>query len=171
MSESLVFLSSPIVTMATNTFVNVPIILKYEDTPMFEIVQDVGIGFTVQIPIYHSDGTYLAKVKGNRIYPTPDGKKARITVDQPFGKTICKLNDKVLFELSHGVGDQFKADAELHTSDGYFLRCTDLPKPELFDRKSNSIQVGGVTMSHCKFENMSVGIWLKSDGSLSIGTR
>jgi len=51
MSESLVFLSSPIVTIATNTFVNVPIILKYEDTPMIEIVHDVGIGFTFQIPI------------------------------------------------------------------------------------------------------------------------
>jgi len=26
-------------------------------------------------------------------------------------------------------------------------------------------------MSDCKFENVSVGIWLKSDGSLLIGSR
>ena len=76
----LVFQSSPSITVATNTFINVPVILKYEDTPLMEVIKEQGIGFTTQIPIYHSDGTYLAKVKGNRIFPTEAGKKANVWI-------------------------------------------------------------------------------------------
>ena len=169
MEQSLIFQSSPIVTLATNTFINVPVILKYEDTSLIEIIKEEAIGFTTQISIYHSDGTYLAKVKGNRIYPTETGKKANILIEQPFGKTICKLNNQTMFELSHGSGDDFKADAELYTPDGYFVKCIDSPKPELFDLKGGAIKVGGIIMSGNTFENCRVGIWLKKDGFCLIG--
>jgi len=72
----LYFQSSPSITVATNTFINVPVVLKYEDTPLIEVIREHAIGFTIQIPIYHADGTYLAKVKGNRVYPTEAGKKS-----------------------------------------------------------------------------------------------
>jgi len=165
----LIWQTSPTVTIATNTFVNVPVILKYEDTPLLEIIKHQDIGFTSQIPIYASDGTYLAKVKGNRLYPTEAGKKANIEIRNPQGKVACTLNDKVLFELSHGVGDAFKAEAELYTPDGYFVKCTQQPRPELFDISGNSIRVGGIIMSGNYFQNMSVGIWLRKDGSCAIG--
>ena len=42
----LVFQSSPSITVATNTFINVPVILKYEDTPLIEVIREQGIGFT-----------------------------------------------------------------------------------------------------------------------------
>src|SRR4030042_3616112 len=100
----LVFQSSPSIIVATNTFINVPIILKYEDTPLMEVIKEQGIGFTTQIPIYHSDGTYLAKVKGNRVYPTEAGKKANLEIIDTPSKFICSLDSKVVFELSHGVG-------------------------------------------------------------------
>ena len=73
----LVFQSSPRIVVATNTFINVPTILKYEDTPLMEVIQKQDLGFTTQIPIYHSDGTYLAKVKGNRVFPTKAGEKGK----------------------------------------------------------------------------------------------
>ena len=95
----LYFASSPRVTVATNTFINVPVILKYEDTPLIEIIKEQGIGFTTQIPIYHSDGTYLAKVKANRVYPTEAGRKANIHVSDQHGKFICSLEDKVMFDI------------------------------------------------------------------------
>lgn len=169
MEQTLIFQSSPKVTLATNTFINVPVILQYEDTPLIEVIREESIGFTTQIPIYHSDGTYLAKVKGNRIYPTEDGKKANIKIEQPQKKTICKLNDKILFELSHGIGEEFKADAELYTPDGYFVKCTDVPQPALFDSNSNAIKIGGMIMSENTFYNSRIGIWLRKDGSLAIG--
>ena len=167
MKHSLIFQSSPIVTLATNKFINVPIILKYEETPLIEIIKDESIGFTTQIPIYHSDGTYLAKVKGNRIYPTEDGKKANILIEQPYEKTICKLDNQILFEISHGVCDDFKADAELYAPDGYLVKCID--SPQLMDFNNNTIEVGGNIYSNCTFENCKVGIWLKKDGLCFIG--
>ena len=167
----LVFQSSPSITVATNTFINVPVILKYEDTPLIEVIKEQGIGFTTQIPIYHSDGTYLAKVKGNRVYPTEAGEKANIDIRDQQGKFICSLDNKVMFELTHGVGDAFKASAELYTPDGYFVKCMDAPKPELFDLTGSAIQVGGVTMSGNLFQNLSIGIWLRKNGSCAIGVR
>jgi hypothetical protein len=75
MENSLIFQTSPKVTIATNTFVNVPVVLKYEDVNLIEIIKEERVGFTTQIPIYHQDGTHLAKVTGNRLYLTEDGKK------------------------------------------------------------------------------------------------
>jgi hypothetical protein len=165
----LVFQSSPSITVATNTFINVPVILKYEDTPLIEVIKEQGIGFMTQIPIYHSDGTYLAKVKGNRIYPTEEGKKANIEIRDLQGKFICSLDNKVMFELTHGIGATFKANAELYAPDGYFVKCTDAPKPELYDLKGNAIQIGGVTLIGNVFQNLSIGIWIRKNGILAIG--
>ena len=165
----LIFSSAPQVTVATNTFINVPVVLKYEDTPLLEVINEQGIGFTTQIPIFHSDGTYLAKVKGNRVFPTEEGKKANITVKDLEGNYICSLDNKVLFELTHGVGDAFKADAELYAPDGYFIKCSDAPKPELFNVTGEAIQAGGVTMRGNTIMGCSVGIWLRKDGSCAMG--
>jgi len=165
----LVFQSSPSITVATNTFINVPVILKYEDTPLMEVIKEQGIGFTTQIPIYHSDGTYLAKVKGNRIFPTEAGKKANINIRDEQGKFICSLENKVMFELTHGIGDSFKANAELYTPDGYFVKCSDSPKPELFDTSGSGIQIGGIFMSGSIFNNCPIGIWIRKNGSVAIG--
>lgn len=104
----LIFQSSPSIIVATNTFINVPTVLKYEDTPLIEVIKEQNLGFTTQIPIYHSDGTYLAKVKGNRVYPTEAGKKANLEIRDTPSKFICSLDSKVVFELSHGVGQAFK---------------------------------------------------------------
>ncbi len=166
---NLFFSSTPKVIVATNTFINVPVVLKYEDTPLIEIINEQGLGFTTQISIFHSDGTYLAKVKGNRVFPTEEGKKANITIRDIEGKYICSLDNKVLFELTHGVGDAFKADAELYAPDGYFIKCSDAPKPELLDVSGNAIQAGGVTMMGNIFQNVSIGIWLRKDGSCAMG--
>ncbi len=165
----LIFQASPKITVATNTFINVPVILKYEDTPLLEVIKEQGIGFTTQIPVYHSDGTYLAKVTGNRVYPTDAGKKVRIEIKDTPGKFVCSLENRVLFELSHGVGIAFKANAELYAPDGYFVKCSDSPNPELIDLSGKAMKVGGVTMVGCVFQNMSIGIWLRKDGSCAIG--
>lgn len=167
----LYFQSSPRITVATNTFINVPVVLKYEDTPLIEVVKEHGIGLTTQIPIYNSDGTYLAKVKGNRVYLTEAGKKVSIEKRDTPGKFICSLENKVMFELSHGVGEAFKAAAELYAPDGYFVKCSDASEPELFDLTGNAIKVSGVTMIGNVFQNLSVGIWLRKDGSCEIGVR
>lgn len=169
MENSLTFQNSPQVVIATNTFINVPVILKYEDTNLIELIREQNLGFTTKIPIYHQDGTYLAKVTGNRIYATKDGEKAGLKIEQHKGLWVCKMDNQILFEIEQGTGDSFKAAAELHTPDGYFVKCSDSPKPNLIDTNGNSISIGGMTMSGNLFTGCKVGIWLRKNGAFSIG--
>jgi hypothetical protein len=167
--DTIVFQHTPTVTFLTNIFINVPIILKHEDTNLIEIVNEIGIGFTTQIPIYHSDGTYLAKVTGNRIYPTDNGKKAGLIVDKQHGVWVCKMGTRNLFEISQQTGDSFKLQAELYTPNGYFIKCHDQAKPDLLDQTGRPLVIGGVTMRGNTFKNVKVGIWTKQDGQMLIG--
>lgn len=74
--NKLVFQNTSEIILATNTFINVQEILKFEDTNLIEIIKEENLGFTTKIPIYHSDGTYLTKVVGTRVFPTELGKKS-----------------------------------------------------------------------------------------------
>ena len=167
--DQLVFQSSPTVTLATNQFVNVPVILQFDDTPLISVIREQALGYTTEIPIFHSDGTYLAKVKGTRVFPTKDGEKAGIAMRHPKGMTICEMNGKTLFEITHQAGDAFRTQAELYTPTGYFVKSTDTPTPQIIDSKGHELRVGGIHMSHCSFSGCRIGIWLKSDGSCAIG--
>jgi hypothetical protein len=169
MENSLIFQTSPKVTIATNTFVNVPVILKYEDVNLIEIVREERVGFTTQIPIYHQDGTHLAKVTGNRLYLSEDGKKTGLKIDKYEGLWVCTMDKKTLFEIQQQTGDAFKTTAELYTPDGYFVKCTDAPAPHLIDTKGSELKIGGMIMSGNTISGFQIGIWLRRDGSCAIG--
>jgi hypothetical protein len=99
MEEKLLFSNSPAIVIATNTFINVPIIIQYKTTPMLEMVHEVDLGYTTRVPIFHRDGTKLAVVKGSRLFPTEDGKKAGLTLRHPDKMTVCELDGRTLFEI------------------------------------------------------------------------
>ncbi|MGB3779384.1 MAG: hypothetical protein WA960_13580 [Tunicatimonas sp.] len=166
--NSLIFQTSPTVTIATNKFENVPIILKYEDINLIEVVKEHRIGFTTRIPIYHQDGTYLAKAVGNRLYRTEEGKKANLKIERYEGVWVCELNGQALFEIRQQTGNAFKATAELYTSDGYFIKCTDDSTRNLI-KSEDGLQIGGITMFRNTFVGCEIGIWYKKDGACSIG--
>ena len=167
--NSLTYLTSPKVTIATNTFVNVPVILKYEDINLIEIVKEEGLGFTTQIPIFHNDGTYLAKVNGTRMFLTDDGKKAGLKIEKHQMLWVCTMNGQTLFEIQQQGGDAFKTSAELYTPDGYFLKCTDTPVPNLIDTSGNAITLGGISMSGNTIQGCKIGIWVKKNGAFVMG--
>jgi hypothetical protein len=167
--DELILTSSPVMTIATNIFINVPIILQYEEVPLVQIVKAQPAGFTTQIPIYHPDGTYLAKVVGSRLFLTPEGKNAGLSLIYPDKMTVCKLGNRVLFEIIREGAAALKTHAELFTPDGYFVKITESPQPELFDASSHSIKIKGNTMSGNTFVNCRIGILIKKDGSVSIG--
>ncbi len=167
--DKLIFTSAPVVTLAANTFINVPIILQYEDIPLIQIVKVQPAGFTTEIPIYHSDGTYLAKAVGSRLFMTQDGEKAGLSLSYPKKMTVCKLGEKVLFEIIREGAAALKTRAELFAPDGYFVKVADTPQPQLFNTSGNSLQIHGTTIIGNSFQNCRIGIWVKKDGSVSLG--
>lgn len=167
--DKLIFSESPRINIAANTFIRVPTILQYEDTPLIEVIKLQEAGFTTQIPIYHPDGTYLAKVVGSRLFATPDGERASLTLEHPHRKTVCKLGERVLFEITREEAAALKTHAELYTPDGFFVRCSDSPQPELYTDSGDALQVKGVTMIGNVFSGCRIGIWIRKDGSIAIG--
>jgi hypothetical protein len=165
----IIFSEIPQVTIATNTFINCPVILKFDNINLIELIKEEQVGFTTQIPIYHPDGTYLAKVKGNRIFLTEDGKKAGLKIEKKDMVWECQMGNQTLFEIHQKSQNSFKTQAELYTPTGHFVKCTDLPKPELIDINGNVLQIGGIIMSGNKFIGMKTGIWIKSNGQFTIG--
>jgi len=167
--NKLIYQNSPRVTFATNQFVNVPIILQFDDTPLISIVREESLGFTTEIPIYHADGTYLAKVNGTRIFATEAGEKAGLEMRYPKNMTVCELDGRTVFEIFHEAGDAFRTHAELHTPTGCFVKSHDAPLPDVISATGEALQIGGIHMSNNLFSGCRIGIWLKSDGSCAIG--
>lgn len=167
-ADKLIFQTTTEVKIASNTFINVPVILKFEDTNLIEIVKDLELGFTTQIPIFHADGTYLAKINGTRSYPTVAGRKAGIIVEKSHHLWICKMGTHTLFEIRQQPDDSFKIMAELYTPYGYFVKCNDSAS-DLIDLKGKALNIGGIMMSGNTFIGCSTGIWLRRDGSCTVG--
>ena len=165
----LVYQTTPVVTLSTNTFTNVPTILQFDDTPLISIVREESLGYTSEIPIFHSDGTYLARVRGTRVFPTEAGKKAGIVMRSLPKLTVCELSGKTLFEITHQPGDAFKARAELFTPTGYFVKSTHTELPSLLKSDGTALNIGGIQMTNNSFSGFRIGIWLKSNGSIGIG--
>jgi len=156
------------IVVSTNTFINVPIILKYEETNLIETIRETPINFTSQIRIYHPDGTYLTKAKGNRLFPTPESVKAGVVMEEYLGLTVCKMNGKTLFELRHRTGEYFKTTAELFTNDGCFVKTHDSISLNAISANDPLI-IGNCKILGNTFVNTRIGIWVKKDGSISLG--
>lgn len=168
--KNLVFFQSPKVTIATNTFINVPTILQYEDTPLIEVVRVVNAGYKIQIPIYRPDGTYIAKVVGSRLFRTKNGEKAGLSLKYPKNKTICEMGGKTLFVIEREGAAALQVSAELYTPDGAFVKCSPNLMPKLFiGDNERPLEYGGIIMSGNVFQDLRIGIWIRNDGSLSIG--
>lgn len=167
--NELFYQSPPVVTIGTNKFIDVPIILKYEDLDLIQIVKEQTLGFTTEIPIFHSDGTYLAKVNGTRIYPTEAGKKAGLVLDKRSLQTILTLDGKTLFEINHTSGDSFKMTAELFTDTGVFIKYSDSPIPEIVNIDGEGININSNVFSNNTFKGCHIGIHMFANGDLHVG--
>lgn len=156
------------ITLATNTFIGVKEILKFEDTNLIEVVKDFDLGYTTQIQIYHPDGTYLTKITGTRSYPTEEGRRAGVAIEKYHRLWVCKLGRRTLFEIHHHSPEEFRMMAELFSPEGYFIKCNDTSS-DLIDISGTALKIGGLIMSGNKFVNCKTGIWLRRDGFCSIG--
>jgi hypothetical protein len=168
--DKLIFSKSPEITIATNTFVNVPTILQYENTPLIQVVKIDKANFTTQIPIYDLNGTYLAKAVGSRLFVTAMGKNAGLILRYPKDMTVCELNGRTLFEIKYDSPVSLSTSAELYTPDGAFIKTPYNSPIELFSADNrNKLEINGISMQNCRFENLSIGIKVMKNGAVSIG--
>jgi hypothetical protein len=168
-TNKLIFTNQYKFELATNIFVNVPVILKYEDIDLISVIKESNLEYTTKIPIFHSDGTHLADAKGSRLFMTKEGKKAGLKIEKHPNIWACSLDGKTVFEIRQKSPEFFKTTAELFTNDGYFVKCLDNPSPILIDTSGDSLKAGGLTMSECTFNNLKTGIWIRKNGGFSIG--
>ena len=165
---NLVYHESPEITFASNVFINVPIILQFDDEPLISVVSEEELGYTTEIPIYHPDGTYLAKVRGTRVYPTEAGRTAGVEVRQFPNLWVCTIEGRTAFEIQQGAGDRFTTTAELFTPTGQFVRVAD-GMPQALDASGQVLQLSGLTLMGNVFQNVRIGVWVRSDGTFAIG--
>lgn len=169
--HTIIYQTHPHVTFASNLFINVSIILQYDITPLISIVREPELGFTTQIPIYHADGTYLAQVTGTRVSPTKAGRKAGIEMRSLHDMTVCDMGGKTLFELHHRKGDAFQAHTELYTPSGCLIKSATAPIPGVIKSNGEALQIDSLVRGQDTFIGSRIGVWLKSDGSLDLGSR
>lgn len=168
--NELVFHENSAILLGTNIFKNVPILLQFEATPLIQVIDDLELGKTTNIDVYHSDGTMLAKVKGTRIYKTKAGETADLNIEKYRDATICKLGDRTILEIEHSEGDLFKVSAELHTADGYLVGVSaEDPKYRLSAVNGDGINVGAATFQGNRFENVRIGILFDRNGTFRLG--
>lgn len=103
------------------------------------------------------------------MYLTKEGEKAGLKIEKFQNLWVCTMDKQTLFEIQQQTGDAFKTTAELYTPEGYFVKCSDSPSPSLIDTTGNELRIGGMIMSGNTFSGCHIGIWLKKNGSCSIG--
>lgn len=165
-----IFTKSPAVRIASNTFINVPVILQYEDTPLIEVAQTVSAGYTTRFQIYNQDGVYLAKVDGSRLFLADAGRKSGLFLEYPDHMTVCKLAGKILFEISRQEAAALRTSAELYTPDGRFVRCNESSPPSLFQLDGSGLKIGGVYLGGNILHGCRIGILIRKDGSFAISS-
>jgi hypothetical protein len=151
MEEQLIFVQSPAIVIATNTFLcRIPI--RYKDTPMLEFVKELTT-YTTTIPIFHSDGTKLAVAKGSQLYRTKEGEKAGVTMRYVPDGTVCEINGKPAFEIRRKGAAALKMTAELFTCDAAFLKWSEETLSGVLSVEPGKVlHVGTSTFERCHFQ-------------------
>jgi hypothetical protein len=159
--DTLIFFQSPEVEYAGNFFINVPIILEYDNTPLIEVVQAEAAGFTTQFQIFNKDGVYIARVKGSRLFLTEEGQKSNLRLRHPDKMTVCELDNQTIFEVRRKEAAALKTSAELFTPDGRFMKSNEHGAPSCLI-SPDGFRIGMNVVSGCCFQGCRVGIHISS---------
>lgn len=162
------FQEHPDVIIGTTTFRNVPTILQYEDTQLLEVAKDADAGYETRFPVFHEDGTPLAVVRGARIIPTDEGRKANIKMRHLPDLTVCELEGKPILEMRRIGAAALKGWAELYAPEGVLVKANNEEASALY-RNRDLIKVGPGWLSGSTFDGCKIGIHIQSH-SIQLGT-
>ncbi len=168
-SDTLLFINWPRVTMGSNTFIDVPVILRYDHLNLIEIINEPGFGYTTQIPIFDAEGNYLATAKGSSLIKSDEADISDLELVCDDNKTTCSLDGKTLFEITREDGDSFEIKAELYTPEGYCVKYISDETPELFDKQGYEVRLGGLLRDESAIEGCHVGFWITQNGTVRFG--
>jgi hypothetical protein len=153
--ESLIFQEHPDVIIASNTFRNIPIIIQYNDTPILSVDNTVGVGYMAKYPVYLSDGTQIAVVKGSSIHYVKE-KTPRVDLVQEPQLTVCKVDGKPILELRRTAPQAFKAWGELYAPEGVIIKALDSLSG--FLNNGSALQIGMAFMRNVTVNGGAVAI-------------
>lgn len=162
----LIFNETPQVEFGTNLFIDVPVILQFEDEPLIEVLQLVQAGYSTRFRIFNDSGDLLAAVEGPQLYPTEAGQQAGIELRHENLRTLCVQNGRELFQIDRVGAAGMKTRAELYAPDGRFVVARE--GVDLLD-SPGGLRVGGATLLGNTFQGVSIGVLVRSDGSVGIG--
>jgi hypothetical protein len=165
----LIYQSSPVFEYCSNTFIDVPVILQFEESPLIAVIREVDLTYTTEIRIYHSDGTYLAKVKGVRVFAVPGVADANIKIRSTSDTTICTLAGATCFEIKHSKGDSYRLHAELYTPNGWFIKGTDRAPQILSAATGKRLDIQGTILYGNTIKGSKIGVLIDRHGNVAIG--
>jgi hypothetical protein len=158
------FQQHPTVVIGSNAFIHVPIIIQYEDTPLLEVGDFVEAGFSVKFPVFHRDGTKIAVVKGSRIFPTEEGKAARLTSRYEPNMTVFELEGKPILELRRTEAAALKTWAGLYAPEGVLIKAQDESFSGLLRGGDWLALPNGMVLKDSAFQGCRIGIHYTRSG-------
>jgi hypothetical protein len=162
-----IFQETPEVRFASIAFVNCPIILLYNMTPLIEVGQFVDAGFTTRFSVYNKDGVAMAKVVGSRIFPTDEGKNAKLETRHESGLVVCELDGQPIMELRKTGAAAIGAFAELYSPEGVLVKVRDSGLSGML-RNGSPLQFGPVTLSGGTVSDKDIGLYLSRDDTMTL---
>lgn len=163
-----IFQSHPDIMLGSNMFKNCPTILQYESEPLLEVGKFEDAGYTTRFSVYHSDGTKIAVVKGARIFPTEEGKRAKLELRHEPLLTVCELEGQPILELRRRDAAALKGWARLYAPEGVLIKADDAQSIAQLRNGKSLLLLGGLVMSDSVIDGCQIGIHVTSTG-MAIG--
>ncbi len=163
----LIWQALPEVSLGSSTFRNVPIIIQYLDTPVLQLIESEHAAYTVKFPVYMSDGTQIATVKGSHIYRTDNGKKAKFEPHYYPDATVFELENKPVLELRRKGAAAIRGYAELYAPEGVLIEASD-PKVTNLLSTAGHLQIGTHVIVDLFCDGTLIGVHVQND-RVSIG--
>jgi hypothetical protein len=159
----LTFLESPVVEIATNKFIDVPILIQYNETPLLEVCKEVEAGYSISFPVYDKDGRQIARVKGSSIHPTSDEFEGRIGKREEPQLTVILLDGKPILEMRRTEAQALKTWAQLYTPEGVLIKAADSGVSGLL-RSGGALTLGDSILRRNIFQGCRIGIKIVDNG-------
>jgi len=167
-TNSLLFSPGAVIRYGGNRFVNVPVILQVDGTPLIEVISNNEISRTTQFTIFNVDGTLLATAVGTCLFCTTEGVKAGLEIKYPTRATVCVIGSRILFEVRRVAAAALTITAELFSPKGLLVRSSNEVPLAIFAKDGS--QLATADFNERRIRNTRVGFSVTDNGRvLAVG--